>query len=371
MGRFLHFSLRKSGLMVVFLVLALVTGYFAFRALNIEAYPDPVPPQVEIVTQSTGTSSEEIERYITIPIEVQIAGIPHVTSIRSTSLFGLSDIHVQFTYDYTYNEANQRVLNNLSQLGSLPGGVQPQVSPESPIGEIYRYRVMGPPGYSVSDLKTLQDWVLNHRFKAVPGVVDVAGWGGKMKTYDVNVDQRKLNAVGLSLAQVLTAIGNSDVNVGGQTINIGEESTAVRGVGLIRSIEQLRDTMIASNNGSPIMLGDIADVTVGHAPRLGIAGQDGDDDIVEGIVLMGRGEKTLPTLRAVEAEVKKINEGNVLPPGVFLKKVYDRTDLVNVTTETVLHNLFFGIVLIFLVQWLFLGDIRSAVVISLTIPFAL
>jgi heavy metal efflux system protein len=371
MRRFLDFTLKRRGLMVVFLTVGLIAGYLSFRTLNIEAYPDPVPPQVEIVTQSTGTSSEEIERYITIPIEVQIAGIPHVVSIRSTSLFGLSDIHVQFTYDYTYAEADQRVLNNLSQLGALPGGVQPQVSPESPIGEIYRYRVVGPLGYSVTDLKTLQDWVLNHRFKAVPGVVDVAGWGGKMKTYDVNINQNKLNAIGISLAQVLAAIGNSDVNVGGQTINSGQEAVMVRGVGLIRSIDQLRAVMLTSNNGVPVMLGDIAEVTVGHAPRLGIAGQDDDDDIVEGIVLMGRGEKTLPALRGVEAEVRKINAGNVLPPGVFLKTIYDRTDLVNVTTETVLHNLFFGIVLIFLVQWLFLGDVRSAIVISLTIPFAL
>jgi cobalt-zinc-cadmium resistance protein CzcA len=371
MAAILAFPLKNRGLMVAFLIAMLILGYVSFRNLNIEAYPDPVPPQVEIVTQASGIAPEEIERDFTIPIEVQLAGIPHIVSIRSTSQFGLSDIHIQFTYDFTYNEANQRVLNSLSQLGSLPYGAQPNVSPESPIGEIYRYRVAGPPGYSVTDLKTLQDWVLVRRFKAVPGVVDVAGWGGKEKTYDVNVDQNKLNAAGLSLAQVLTAIGNSNVNVGGQTINIGPQAVDVRGVGLIRNMNQLRETVLSANNGTPIMLRDVATVTVGHVPRLGIAGQDNDDDIVEGIVLMGRGEKSLPTLRGVEAEVEKINTTGILPPGVHLVTIYDRTDLVGVTTHTVIENFVLGIVLIFFIQWIFLGDLRSAFIVALTIPFAL
>jgi cobalt-zinc-cadmium resistance protein CzcA len=371
MSALLAFPLKNRGLMVAFLIAMLLVGYVSFRNLNIEAYPDPVPPQVEIVTQATGIAPEEIERDFTIPIEVQLAGIPHIVSIHSTSQFGLSDIHIQFTYDFTYDEATQRVLNNLSQLGSLPYGAQPQVSPESPIGEIYRYRIVGPPGYSVTDLKTLQDWVLVRRFKAVPGVVDVAGWGGKEKTYDVNVDQTKLNAAGLSLAQVLTAIGNSNINVGGQTINIGPQAVDVRGVGLIRNMDQLRDTLLTSTNGTPIMLGDIASVTVGHVPRLGIAGEDHDDDIVEGIVLMGRGEKSLPTLRGVEAEVEKINTTGILPPGVRLRTIYDRTNLVDVTTHTVIENLLLGILLIFVVQWIFLGDLRSALIVALTIPFAL
>jgi cobalt-zinc-cadmium resistance protein CzcA len=371
MDRLLAFPLKNRGLMVVFLIAMLLVGWISFKNLNIEAYPDPVPPMVEIVTQSTGISSEEIERYMTIPIEVQLAGIPHITSIHSTSQFGLSDIHVQFTYDFTYPEAVQRVYNVLSQIGPLPYGAQPSISPESPIGEIYRYRVVGPPGYSSTDLKTLEDWVLIRRFKAVPGVVDVAGWGGKTKTYEVSVDQTKMNAAGVSLSQILNVIGNSDVNVGGQTLNIGPEAVAVRGVGLIRSLDQLKSTMLTSNNGVPVMIGDIADVQVSHLPRLGIAGEDDDDDIVQGTVLMGRGEKTLPTVRGVEDEVAKINAGGILPPGVFLKTIYDRTNLVNVTTETVLHNLIEGIILIFIIQWVFLGNLRSAIIVALTIPFAL
>src|SRR5450631_802956 len=181
MNAIVGFALRQRVLIVVMLVMMLVAGLASFLTLNIEAYPDPVPPLVDIVTQSTGQSAEEIERYISIPIEVQMAGIPHVNVIRTISLFGLSDVKVQFTYDFTYQQAEQWVINRLSQLPPLPNGAQPQISPDSPIGEIFRYRVAGPPGYSVTDAKTLQDWVLERRFKSVPGVVDVTGWGGMSK----------------------------------------------------------------------------------------------------------------------------------------------------------------------------------------------
>ena len=371
MNSIIAFALHRRVMMLVLLAAVLAAGVVAFIKLNIEAYPDPVPPLVEVVTQSNGQSAEEIERYITIPIEIQMAGIPHVTSVRTVSLFGLSDVKIQFTYDFTYDEAEQRVINRLSQLNGLPNGAQPQISPESPIGEIYRYRLVGPPGYSVTDLKTLQDWVLQRRFKAVPGVIDVTGWGGKTKTYDVVIDKNALVAHGLTLPQVLQVVSNSNVNVGGQTINFGPQAAIVRGVGLIHSMDQLRHTMLTSANGSPVLLQDVADIQVGHQPRLGIAGQDHDDDIVEGIVLMHRGEQSMPTIRAVEAEAQHINSAGILPPGVHIEKIYDRSDLIGVTTHTVLHNMVFGIVLIFLVQWIFLGDFRSAVIVSATIPFAL
>ena len=179
MNSIIGFALRQRVLIVVMLVMMLGAGVASFLTLNIEAYPDPVPPLVDIVTQSTGQSAEEIERYITIPLEIQMAGIPNVQAIRTISLFGLSDVKVQFTYDFTYTQAEQWVTNRLSQLAPLPNGAQPQISPTSPIGEIFRYRVVGPPNYSVTDLKTLEDWVLERRFKAVPGVIDVTGWGGK------------------------------------------------------------------------------------------------------------------------------------------------------------------------------------------------
>jgi cobalt-zinc-cadmium resistance protein CzcA len=366
-----RFSLRQWPLIVAMMLAVFAAGVVGFMKLNIEAYPDPVPPLVEVVTQNSGQSAEEIERYITIPIEIQMAGIPHVTSVRTISLFGLSDVKIQFSYDFSYDEAEQRVINRLTQLPPLPNGAQPSISPESPIGEIYRYRVVGPPGYSVTDLKTLQDWVLERRFKAVPGVIDVSGWGGKTKTYDVNIDKAKLVSYGLTVPQVLAVINNSNVNVGGQTVNIGPQAAIVRGVGLIHSADQIENTMLANNNGSPVLVKDVATVEIGHLPRLGIAGQDNDDDIVQGIVLMHRGEKSTPTIKAVEAEVAEINSTNVLPPGVQVQKIYDRSELIAVTTATVLHNMAFGVILIFFVQWLFLGNLRSAIIVSATIPFAL
>jgi heavy metal efflux system protein len=371
MNAIVSFALRQRVLIIVILGMVLAGGVASFLKLNIEAYPDPVPPLVDIVTQNSGQSAEEIERYITIPLEIQMAGIPNVEAIRTISLFGLSDVKVQFTYDFTYTQAEQWVTNRLSQLGNLPNGAQPQISPTSPIGEIYRYRVVGPPNYSVTDLKTLQDWVLERRFKAVPGVIDVTGWGGKTKTYDIAIDQRKLIGYGLSVPQVLQALGNSNINVGGQTVNFGAQSAVVRGVGLIHSADEIRDTMIASNQGAPVVIGDVAEVSVGNMPRLGIAGFDNVDDIVQGIVLMRRGAESIPTIKRVEAEVDKVNSSGILPPGVSIERIYDRSDLIHVTTRTVLHNMIAGIVLIFLLQWAFLGNLRSAVIVAMTIPFAL
>ena len=357
-------------LVIAVMGLVLLGGIAGFARLNIEAYPDPVPPLVDIVTQSTGQSAEEIERYVTIPIEVGMAGIPHVAAIRTISLFGLSDVKVQFTYDFTYEQAEQWVINRLAQMPALANGAQPKISPTSPIGEIYRYRVVGP-AYTVTTLKTVQDWILERRFKAVPGVIDVTGWGGKTKTYDITIDQGRLAENGVTLAQVLQVLGNSNVNVGGQTVNIGSQSAVVRGVGLVRSLDDLRGTMIASNRNVPVLLGDVAKVSIGSLPRLGIAGNDDNDDIVQGIVLMRRGEQSVPTIRRVEAEVEKINASGILPPGMSVQKLYDRSDLISITTRTVLHNLLMGVVLIFLLQWAFLGNLRSAVIVAATIPFAL
>ncbi len=369
MNAIVKFALTQRILIVVLLVFMLAAGIASYLKLNIEAYPDPVPPCVDIITQSSGQSAEEIERYITIPIEIQMAGIPNVTSVRTISLFGLSDVKVNFTYDFTYEQAQQWVINRLSQLPPMPNGVQPQISPTSPIGEIYRYRVVGP--YSVTDLKTIQDWILERRFKAIPGVIDVNGWGGMTKTYEVSVDQHKLVDYGLTLPQVLQVINNSNINVGGQTVNFGAQAAVVRGIGLIHSVDALGHTMIASNKGSPVFLSDVATVKVGHLPRLGIAGIDKDDDIVQGIVLMRRGAKSMPTIERVEAEVQKINRSNILPSGVRIERIYDRKDLIKVTTHTVMHNMLMGIALIFLLQWLFLGNFRSAIIVAFTIPFAL
>jgi heavy metal efflux system protein len=371
MNRIVAFALRQQALMVALFIFVCAAGLVSFLRLNIEAYPDPVPPLVDIVTQNPGQSAEEMERYVTIPLEIQMAGIPHVAAIRTISLFGLSDVKLQFTYDVTYDEAEQAAINQLAQLSPLPNGVKPQISPWSPIGEIFRYRVVGPKGYSVTDLRTIEDWQLERRFKAVPGVVDVNGWGGKSKTYDVTVDLKRLNDASLTLAQVVQALNNNNVNVGGQTINFGQHAAVVRGVALIQSMDGIRNTILSANGGNSVLVRDVAEVEESFAPRLGIAGQDDDDDIVQGIVLMRRGEQTTPTIRRVEAEMDKINASGILPDGVRLERIYDRSELIGLTTEKVLTNLTFGILLIFAVQWLFLGSLRSAIVVAATIPFAL
>ena len=371
MDRLVALAVNRRYLMVGMFVAVLVGGLIAFKQLNIEAYPDPTPPMVDIVTQSPGLSSEEIERYITIPIETQVAGIKNLRTIRTISLYGLSDVKLQFSFDYTYEEALQQVLNRLSQLAPLPGNAQPTISPLSPTGEIFRYRLKGPPNYSVLDLKTLQDWVLQRRFRAVPGVIDVTGWGGKTKTYELQVDFNKLVANGLTLPQVLQAVSNANINVGGNTVNIGAQSAVVRGVGLIRSIDDLSNTMVSQSAGNPVLVRDIAQVTIGEKPRLGIAGLDQDDDIVQGIVLMRRGEQSSPTIARVEKLVHDINHSSILPPGVKIERIYDRKDLIDITTHTVLHNMVVGIILIVLLQWIFLGDLRSALIVGATIPFAL
>src|SRR5260370_23571885 len=234
---------------------------------------------VDVVTQSPGLSAEEIERYITIPIETQTAAVRNLTSIRTISLYGLSDVKLQFSFDFTYDEALQQVLNRLSQLPPLPNNVQPQISPVSPIGEIYRYRLVGPPGYSVLDLKTLQDLVLHRRFRAVSGVIDVTGWGGKTKTFELEVDFNKLIAYGLTLPQLLQALNNSNINVGGNTVNIGPQAAVVRGVRLIRTAEELRNTMMTQSTGNPGLVRHVATGQGSNKPRLGISAKDADRDI--------------------------------------------------------------------------------------------
>lgn len=357
--------------MIALFVITFVGGLLAFRQLNIEAYPDPTPPMVDVITQSSGLSAEEIERYITIPIETQTSALKNLNSIRTISLYGLSDVKLQFTFDYTYEEALQQVLNRLSQLPPLLNGAQPQISPVSPIGEIYRYRLVGPPGMGVLELKTLQDWVLQRRFRSIPGVIDVTGWGGKTRTFELQVDMNKLIAAGVTLPQMLQAINNANINVGGSTINIGPQVAVVRGVGLIRSLDEIRNTMLTQSASLPTLVSDVATVMESYQPRLGIAGKDGADDIVQGIVLMRRGEKSMPTILRVEEEVKRINADGSLPPGVKLERIYDRKELIDITTSTVLHNMVIGILLIFFLQWAFLGNLRSAIIVGMTIPFAL
>lgn len=371
MRQIVAISLQQRALVILLFIAFVAVGAYGFLKLNIEAYPDPVPPQVVIITQNPGQSAEEIERYVSIPVELAMAGLPNLNSIRSTSLFGLSDVRVQFTFAYTYEQALQQVLNRLAVLRDLPEGANPTISPLSPIGEIMRYRIVGPPGFSPDDLKVLQEWVLERRFKRVPGVVDVTSFGGRSKAYSVTIDLPRLNAFGLQLPAVIEAVRSGNATVGAGTIQIGPQAAVVQGIGLIRSLDDIRNIVLnASADGTPVLLSDVATIEIGALPRLGIAGHEQDEDVVLATVLMRRGEQTLPTIHGVQAEVARINAGGILPPGVRIVPIYDREDLVKLATHMVVHNIIVGVVLILVIQWLFLGDLRGAIVVAATIPFA-
>src|ERR1700758_1176532 len=357
-------------------------GLVAFQRLNIEAYPNPAPVILEITAQSAGLSAEEMERYYTIPIEVGLAPTPGVEVIRSTSFYGLSFVRVVFQYGVDYYFALNQTAINLQQNVSLPNNVTPQIQGTSLVGEIYRYQVVAPPNFGLTNIRTIQDWVLQRRLLTVPGVVQVNTWGGTTKEYDVEVDLHKLDAYNITLPQVVSAIGNANINVGGRTLNVGQQSVNVRGVGLMDSggaldltqgyrVEDIENVLLSQTNGVPVFVKDVAKVTVGYVPRLGKAGRDHEDDVVAAIVIMNRTLHTNDVVARVRSEIAKINSDGSLPPGVKLVPFYDRTVLVGVTTSTVLHNLIFGCVLIFLIQWIFLGDLRSAIIVGANIPFAL
>ena len=291
-------------------------------------------------------------------------------------------MRVVFQYGVDYYFARTETAINLQQNVSLPNNVTPQIQGTSLVGEIYRYQVVGPPHFGLTNLRTVQDWVVQRRLLTVPGVVQVNTWGGTTKDYEVEVDLHKLDAYNVTLPQVITALGNGNTNVGGRTINMGQQSVNIRGVGLMDSggsadltkgfrVDDIENVVLSQSNGVPVFVKDIAKVSVGYLPRLGKAGRDKEDDVVAAIVIMNRTLHTNDVVARVRAEIEKINHDGSLPPGVKLVPIYDRTSLVAVTTHTVLHNLVFGCLLIFLIQWIFLGDLRSAIIVGANIPFAL
>ncbi|MGC2074722.1 MAG: CusA/CzcA family heavy metal efflux RND transporter [Xanthobacteraceae bacterium] len=378
----LTFGLTRQPLVLLALLVFLGAGLFAFSRLNIEAYPNPAPVILEITAQAAGLSAEEMERYYTIPIEVGLAATPGVDVIRSTSFYGLSFVRVTFNYGVDYYFALTQTAINLQQNVSLPNNATPTIQATSLVGEIYRYQVVGPPHFGLTNLRTIQEWIVQRRLLTVPGVVQVNTWGGTTKEYDVDVDLNKLDAYGVTLPEVISAIGNANINVGGRTINIGQQSVNIRGVGLMNSggsadltqgyhVDDIENVPLGQSNGVPVLVKDVANVSVGYVPRVGKAGRDRQDDIVAAIVIMNRTLHTNDVVPRVRAEIQKINTDGTLPPGVKLVPYYDRSTLVAVTTSTVLHNLIYGCVLIFLIQWIFLGDLRSAIMVAANIPFAL
>jgi len=376
------FGLTRRPIVLLMLAAFTVAGGVAFTKLNIEAYPNPAPVILEITAQSAGLSAEEMERLYTIPMEVGLAPTPGVHNIRSTSFYGLSFVRVTFDYGVDYYFALQQAQISLLQNVNLPNNVQPQIQASSLVGEIYRYQVTGPNHFGITNLRTVQDWILQRRLLTVPGVVQVNTWGGTTKEYEVEADLDKLEAYNVTLPQLVNAVSNANINVGARTINIGKQSVNIRGVGLIddggntdltqgRKVKDIEEITLGQFNGVPVQIKDVARVDVGYVPRLGKAGRDYDDDVVAAILVMNRTLHTNDVIPRIKAEVEKINSDGTLPPGVKLVPFYDRTSLVNITTATVLHNLVFGCLLVFLIQWIFLGDLRSAIIVGVNIPFAL
>src|SRR5437868_6949325 len=364
------FCLARRLLVMVAFAAFLGFGYAAFMTLNIEAYPDPAPPIIEIIAQQQGQSPEEVERYITIPIEVAVASTPGLKFIRSNTVYGLGFIRLQFEYGRDYHFVRQQTLNRLKD-AVLPAGVLPVISPAGGISEIFRYELTGPPGMDVMRLKALQDWVVQRKLRIVPGVADVAVLGGKTKEFQAEINLDRMMAYGLTLPQIMTAISAGNSNVGGRTIAIGEQSVNVRSIGVITSMDDIRNIVLTQQGGVPVLVSDVAKVQIGFAPRLGLAGRDDKTDVVTGIVLMQKLERTMDVVKRVRTAVERINGDGSLPPGVRIVPFYDRGDLVAITINTVLHNMMFGIALIFLIQWVFLGDLRCALIVAATIPVAL
>jgi heavy metal efflux system protein len=368
MRSFIDSLLRFRPLMVVALCAWIAAGAYFFSRLDIEAYPDPSPPLVEVITQNPAWSAEEIERQVTVPIETVLFGIPRLTYVRSISIFGLSDVKLYFSYDSDYYWDRQEVLNRL-QLATLPSNVSPELSPESPIGEIYRYRLEGP-SYSLNELKATQDWFVTREIKQVSGIIDVASFGGTTREYLAEVDPGKLLQYNVTLPQIANAIQSSNANAGGSYLTMGSQSVNVRGLGLLQTTPEMQQVLITEHNGVPVYLKDVADVRESSEPRLGQVGVNHDDDAVEGIVLLQRGEQSLPALRALKQRVAELNS-YLLPPGMHLQTLYDRTDLIHLTTTTVRHIVLMGLALVTAILIIFLGDLPMSLIAALTIPCSL
>jgi cobalt-zinc-cadmium resistance protein CzcA len=378
--KLVDFALQNRFLILIAALVLFGWGAISFHQLPVEAYPDVADNYVEIITQWPGISAEQIEQQVTIPLEIVMNGVPHVVHLRSFSLFGLSDLKLIFDDDETNDWNRERVLERLSQV-TLPSGVAPQMGTDwSPVGQIYFYTLRSTnPQYDVMELKSLEDWVVEKNFKAVPDIVDVASFGGPTREYQVQVDPSKLIAYGLSLAQVEQQLTNNNANAGGSFIESGLQQVNISEVGLFKNVQDIEDTVLTTKSGTALKVKDIAVVAQGPKIRLGqfahaIHREDGkiidNDDVISGIVLLRKGANADEALKGIHDKVQEMND-HILPAGVKIVPFIDRSDLLRFTTHTVLENLTKGMVLVAIVLFLFLGNIRGAIIVTLTIPFAL
>ena len=367
--RIVQFALRQRFLILMLTAMMMVLGVISFHRMPVDAYPDLSPPMVEIITQWPGHAAEEVERLVSLPTEVEMNGAPKLEVARSISLYELSDVILTFQEDTDDYFARQEVFQRLSEV-SYPPGVQPSMAPLfSPSGLVYRY-VIESPDRSPQDLKTLETWVVERAYKSVPGVADDSGFGGTVMQYQVLLDPTRLYGFHLTVPQVSQALAANNANTGGGFYSQGGQFYYVRGLGLARDTKDIGNIVVASNNGAPVRVRDIADVVIGHAPRLGKFGFNKNDDAVEGVILMRRGEQAQEVLKGVEAKTKELNE-RVLPKDVKINGYYDRSDLVQLTVDTVEGNLLRGMILVLIVLIFFLVSVRAAVITALTIPLAL
>jgi heavy metal efflux system protein len=383
-------SLHNRLIVLLGAMMLIGVGLYSAYHLNVEAYPDPTPPLVEVITQNPGASPEEIERLISIPIEIALNGMPGLHRLRSTTITGLSDIKCVFTYGTDYWKARQEVINRIALINNLPANVTPTLSPWSPTGEIVRYVLEGP-GYTLNELNAVQDWVLERQLKTVPGVIDVTGFGGTVKQYQVLVDPWQLGHYGLTLQQVEDAISKSNANIGGDILTLGSQSHNVRGIGLLgkgedpidppnaprraeiveQKLEDISNVVITQFEGTPILVSHVAKVVEGHQPRLGIIGRDQNGKHENDVVLMRKYEKSLDVSQLVEKKIEEIQDRKLLPAGMKIRLFNQRTELVHVTTHNVVHNLLMGMGLVIAILFIFLGDLASAGIVAIMIPLAL
>src|ERR1700674_4654323 len=367
--RIVQSALQQRFLILMLVVFLIAGGAISFQHMPVDAYPDLSPPIVEVITQWPGHAAEEIERLVTLPTEVEMNGVPKMSVMRSISLYGLSDVILTFEEDTDKYFARQLVFERLSEV-SYPSGVTPSLAPlSSPSGLVYRY-VIQSPDRSPQELKTFEDWVIEREYKQVRGVADDSGFGGTVMQYQVLLDPARLYGYHITVPTIVQQLSVNNSNAGGGLYSQGGQFYYVRGLGLIKDVQDIGSVIIGSQNGVPVRVRDVSEVTIGHAPRLGQFGFNKNDDAVEGVIMMLRGDQTQNVLKGVEAKTKELNE-HILPPDVKVLPYYDRSDLVRLTIDTVEKNMLVGMTLVLIVLIFFLVSVRAAVIVALTIPVAL